>query len=40
MTEINQNEISIDRKNLSSGIYLYYIKEKGNLLSKGKIIAE
>lgn len=40
MTELNQNEITIDRKNLNSGIYLYYIKEKGNVISKGKIIAE
>jgi photosystem II stability/assembly factor-like uncharacterized protein len=40
MTELNQNEISIDRKNLNSGMYLYYIKEQGNLISKGKIIAE
>ena len=40
MTELNQNEISIERKNLSSGIYLYLIKEKDITISKGKIIAE
>ena len=40
MSNLNQNEISIERKNLSSGIYLYFIKEKGIAISKGKIIAE
>ena len=40
MTELNQNEILIERKNLSSGIYLYFIKEKEITISKGKIIAE
>lgn len=40
LTEINQNEILIERKNLNSGIYFYYIKENSNIISKGKIIAE
>ena len=40
INELNQNEVYVDRKNLSSGIYLYFIKENGNVISKGKIIAE
>jgi photosystem II stability/assembly factor-like uncharacterized protein len=40
MTELNKNEILIERKSLTSGMYLYFIKEKGITISKGKIIAD
>ena len=35
-----QNEFLIDRKNLKSGMYIYYVKQNDKLISKGKIIAE
>ncbi len=37
---VNGTETTIDRGNLSSGIYTYKISEKENLLSVGKLIAE
>lgn len=40
ISSVNQNIISIDRNNLESGIYIYTITKQGNLISKGKIIAE
>jgi hypothetical protein len=40
MTGINTSEITVDRQNISAGIYFYRILENGKLITSGKLIAE